>query len=104
ALRVHLVAVPLVKGSTQELAALCEDAIIALAHLLKQACGTFYIGEEQGDRSRRQLMHAAPPDTGDTTHSRSTWTNGPSHGLSVSAPLYLIATSHCGHQVRPMSW
>src|SRR5437763_677581 len=76
ALGVHLVAVPAVKGGTQELAALGEDAIIAVAYLLQQAGRAFDIGEEQGDRSRRQFTHAAPLATGDTRHSRPSWTTG----------------------------
>src|SRR6266704_4951442 len=39
ALGVHLVPLPAVKGCTQELAALGEDAIIAVAYLLQQAGG-----------------------------------------------------------------
>src|SRR5260370_7249970 len=74
ALGVHLVPAPAVKGCTQELAALGEDAIIALAYLLQEAGGAFDIGEEQGDRSRRQFTHAAPLATRGTRHSRPSCT------------------------------
>src|SRR5579859_32475 len=84
ALGVHLVAVPAVKGSTQEVAARGEDTIIAVAYLQQQAGGAFNIGEEQSDRSRLQFTHAAPLAIGDTSHSRASWTTGLS---DVNRPL-----------------
>src|SRR5260370_8920592 len=74
ALGVHVVPAPAVKGCTQELAALGEDAIIAVAYLLQEAGGAFDIGEKQGERSRRQFTHAAPLATRGTRISRPTWT------------------------------
>src|SRR6266699_2939676 len=53
---------------------------VSTSYPLQQAGGAFDIGEEQGDRSRRQFTHAAPLATGGTRHSRPSWTTGLSDG------------------------
>ena len=57
ALRVYLLPMPLPKGCSLQESALLQESIVACAHLLQEARGTFNIGEEQGERSRRQLRH-----------------------------------------------
>jgi hypothetical protein len=61
ALRVHLLPVPLPEGRSQQAPALLQESSVAFAQLLQQVRGPFYIGEEQGDGSSRQLRHSWPP-------------------------------------------
>src|SRR6266851_9570283 len=76
ALRVDLVPVILVERRAQQVPRLHQQAGVAVAHLLEEVRGSLDIAEEQRDRSRRELTHAAPPDKGCTTHPRRTWTTG----------------------------
>ena len=54
---VNLIPVPLLENSTQQLPVLFQQIGVAVAQLLEQARGSLDIGEEQRNRSRREVMH-----------------------------------------------
>src|SRR5215471_16023793 len=59
-LRINLVTIPFLESSTQQASALCQYISILIAQLPEQACGTFDVGEEQGDCSCWKVTQRGP--------------------------------------------
>src|SRR5215469_2964281 len=86
ALGIDFVATTGTEGRAQEETGILEHTGIAFTQVLEQACGPLDVGEEQGDGSCWECMHAAPRDTAWTTQARHSRATGLDDGLHPIIP------------------
>src|SRR2546421_6265722 len=107
ALRVHLMAVPLLEGLAQQLTACGQHVLVALPELVQQTRGALDISKEECDGARRLRRHARAPvsvtcPTGRSMHAFTLthYTSSVETAPLASFPLRNSIGTHSGFQTH----